>query len=78
MEKMNCDIIRDLIPSYVDEMCSEAAKICVESHIEDCSECREMVNLCRDHVLTDEQAEKISSHAVLLIHTLLCNAECSY
>ena len=60
MEKMNCDIIRDLIPSYVDEICSEATKNCVESHIEDCSECREMVKLCRDHVLTDKKAEKIA------------------
>ena len=26
MEQMNCDIIRDLIPSYVEEVCSESTK----------------------------------------------------
>lgn len=59
MEKMNCDIIQDLIPSYVDGICSDATKECVESHIEDCSQCREMVRLCRDNVLTDENTEKL-------------------
>ena len=34
MEKMNCDIIKDLIPSYIDGICSGASKNCVEEHIE--------------------------------------------
>ena len=58
MEKMNCDIIQDLIPSYVDGICSEASKNCVEEHIETCAECREMVVLCKNNALTGNQAEQ--------------------
>lgn len=60
MEKMNCDIIRDLIPSYVDDICSEATKKCVETHVKDCSECREILKLCRDNILTGENAEQLA------------------
>ncbi len=58
MEKMNCDIIQDLIPSYVDGICSEASKNCVEEHIENCAECREIVALCKNNALTGSQAEQ--------------------
>ncbi len=58
MEKMNCDIIQDLIPSYIDGICSEASKNCVEEHIETCAECREMVALCKNNALTGNQAEQ--------------------
>ena len=58
MEKMNCDIIQDLIPSYIDGICSEASKNCVEEHIENCAECREIVALCRHNALTGNQAEQ--------------------
>ena len=58
MEKMNCDIIQDLIPSYIDGICSEASKNCVEEHIENCAECREIVALCKNNALTGNQAEQ--------------------
>ena len=58
MEKMNCDIIQDLIPSYIDGICSEASKNCVEEHIENCAECREIVALCKNNALTGSQAEQ--------------------
>lgn len=58
MEKMNCDIIQDLIPSYIDGICSEASKNCVEEHIANCAECREIVALCRNNALTGNQAEQ--------------------
>ena len=41
--KMNCDIIQDLIPSYVDEICSEASKKCVEEHLAECENCKKIV-----------------------------------
>ena len=58
MEKMNCDIIQDLIPSYIDGICSEASKNCIEEHIENCAECREIVALCKNNALTGSQAEQ--------------------
>lgn len=58
MEKMKCDIIQDLIPSYVDKICSEATRQCVEEHIKSCKECQQMVVLSRDHVATGEKLEQ--------------------
>ena len=60
MKKMNCDIIKDLIPVYADEICSEATKICVEEHMKDCSECRRMLALYKDSALTDTKLEQKS------------------
>lgn len=37
---MNCDIIRDLIPLYIDECCSQESKKAVKEHLKECSECR--------------------------------------
>lgn len=37
---MNCDIIRDLIPGYLDGVLSEAGSSAVREHLEDCGECR--------------------------------------
>lgn len=58
MEKMNCDVIRDLIPSYVDEVCSQATKECVEEHLESCGECRLIAARCRDNALSGEKLEQ--------------------
>lgn len=37
---MKCEIIRDLIPLYLDKVCSEDSRKLVEEHLEECSECR--------------------------------------
>lgn len=37
---MNCDIVRDLLPLYVDEVCSEKSREAVEDHLEGCAACR--------------------------------------
>ena len=39
---MNCNIIEDLLPLYVDECCSEESKRIVEEHIENCVACKEL------------------------------------
>ncbi|WP_277584750.1 anti-sigma factor family protein [Psychrobacillus antarcticus] len=37
---MNCNIIKDLMPSYIDRICSEETIKLVEDHIERCEECK--------------------------------------
>lgn len=39
---MNCNIVKDLIPLYIDECCSEESKNAVEEHIKVCDECRKL------------------------------------
>ena len=42
---MNCNIIKDLLPSYVDGLCSEDTCKVVENHLEHCEECRRFVKM---------------------------------
>ena len=37
----NCEIVRDLLPLYADEVCSSGTKVLVEQHLSDCGECRQ-------------------------------------
>lgn len=48
MEKINCDIIRDLLPSYVDGICSESTRQCIEEHIENCQDCKENIRILKE------------------------------
>lgn len=38
---MNCNIIKDLMPSYIDCICSKETAIVIEEHIEQCQKCKE-------------------------------------
>lgn len=42
--KVSCDVIKDLIPLYVEGMLSEESVQLVESHLESCEECRNRLN----------------------------------
>lgn len=39
---MNCNIVKDLIPLYIDGCCSKESKIAVEEHIRDCNACKKL------------------------------------
>lgn len=41
---MKCNIIKDLIPSYVDEICCEDTKEVVGEHLHKCEECKTYLN----------------------------------
>ena len=40
MEKISCEVIKDLLPLYVDDVLSEDSRKLVESHISDCADCK--------------------------------------
>lgn len=46
MSKMNCEIIKDLLPLYIDNVCSDESRNAVEEHINNCPICEaELVKL---------------------------------
>lgn len=60
---MNCNIIRDLLPSYLDDICSEETKAVVEDHLQTCTSCQEFVTkmvqadeITKKELLPDELA----------------------
>lgn len=58
MKEINCNIIRDLLPSYVDCICSEDSRRLIEEHISGCEQCRTQLELLKSTELTDEQGEQ--------------------
>lgn len=44
MNKMSCEIIKDLLPLYYDDVCSNDSKLLVEKHINECTSCRKYLD----------------------------------
>lgn len=40
MKEINCEIIQDLLPGYIDDVISEVSRDAVEEHMEQCSVCK--------------------------------------
>ena len=40
MKNTPCEVIKDLLPLYVDDICSEKSKDIIEEHLAECEECR--------------------------------------
>ena len=38
--KYECDIVKDLMPLYIDDVLSENSKIFVKDHIDSCESCK--------------------------------------
>lgn len=63
--KYPCSIIQDLLPLYVDEICSEESKKIVEDHLSQCSICKEiydsMCNLKQEDIHDYHESQRIKS-----------------
>lgn len=44
---MNCNVIKDLMPLYVDDCCCEESARLVAAHIEECADCRKTFRLMK-------------------------------
>ena len=42
MNDIPCGVIRDLLPLYTEDLCSEESKALVESHLKNCPDCRRL------------------------------------
>ena len=59
--KYNCEIVRDLLPLYVDGIASSPSKSMVEEHIFECKDCAELLSKMKEKELESEiNAEKVS------------------
>lgn len=52
-----CDIVSDLIPLYLDDVCSEGSKAFTEEHIAKCEKCRKTLEIMRGNT-----AESLLDH----------------
>ena len=58
--KMNCNIIRDLLPLYVDNVCSNETKDMVENHLQTCKNCQQELALLKTNFKTNQFNEERS------------------
>lgn len=50
-----CNIVRDLLPSYIDHLCSQDSIHFIEEHMNSCKKCREVLESMKNNVdLSDE------------------------
>ena len=47
--KMECEVIRDLLPLYADQACSEQSRALVNEHLLDCADCRDMLQRIKEN-----------------------------
>ena len=66
--KMECEVIRDLLPLYADEVCSEKSRSLVDEHLAACPECEAILReLKRNDIesgLKDEKDGVIAHQAI--------------
>ncbi len=61
MSEIGCEIIKDLLPSYVDGICSVQTVGLVEEHLKNCAECREMTERMRAGDIGHELGENVDA-----------------
>ena len=43
MSKIPCEVIRDLLPSYIDELTSDVTNKEIEAHVFECENCKKVL-----------------------------------
>ena len=63
MSKETCYLVKDLLPLYIDDLCSEDSAKIIKNHLETCSECRkeyeQLTNQPEIKVVNDTSTELI-------------------
>ena len=54
--RITCDVIQDLMPSYVDGILSEDSQALVKEHMEACKECRKMLEIMKEEQSADSSS----------------------
>ncbi|WML58503.1 zf-HC2 domain-containing protein [Neobacillus sp. PS2-9] len=53
-----CHIVRDLLPSYIDDLCSKESRQFIEEHVASCSTCRNVLHTMEHNVEVSEGIEQ--------------------
>lgn len=51
--KYPCELVRDLLPLYQDEVCSPESRVIVEEHLKECQPCRKVQKQLQDTTIED-------------------------
>ena len=56
--KIKCDLAKDLIPLYIENLCSDYTKNIVEEHLSDCQNCNHLLNDLKETNINEENLKK--------------------
>ena len=66
MKKMNCNIIRDILPLYMDDVVRDERKQMVEEHLQSCASCRmEASSMKKDVILPASKTQRLAEAKVI-------------
>ena len=60
MKNKECDTVKDLLPLYVDDSCSDNSKEMIERHLSECPECSKLYDLMKQPIAVSTDDENIS------------------
>lgn len=59
MSNLSCEVIKDLLPSYVDGICSKESQKLIEVHISECKDCGDLLDRMNSiEIAADKSKEK--------------------
>lgn len=57
MEKINCNVIQDILPLYLDEVACDDTRRLVEEHLQECEDCRRLYRELQEELSLPVDAE---------------------
>ena len=56
-----CEVIRDLLPLYADDVCSDTSRELIREHLQECPECSAVLEKLRSHEIENDLREEKDS-----------------
>lgn len=70
--KMKCSVIQDLMPSYVDEICSQDSRELVQEHVAECEQCKaKLEKLENTQIVAGDASKKQVDYLKKIRNTIL-------
>lgn len=63
--KLTCKIIQDLLPLYSDDICSDDSRKLIEEHIENCEDCRKILENMNSKLQQEDKEDNIDEAKAL-------------
>lgn len=62
MKNIHCNIVRDLLPSYVDEITSEESNEIIKQHLKECASCKETYDTLKSNAFISDKTDYRMAH----------------
>lgn len=64
MSKVNCDVIQDLLPLYIDDACSQSSKELIEDHLHEFEPCGQLLEDFKEDIIPTPQERQENLKAI--------------